>query len=720
MSEDGPVPAEFRELVESLVRSLDPRGEEEAGPGGTPREIAQSCIQTILSSGFEIRQLRSESEIVTGATVQAAIEQLKEAGRPRLRDLIAIWRQLTDATSPAPADACVEIGNRVLKAGEPLLAYDILQGGLNHWPTHARLRQLLALALARSGAPDAAAKILRQLLSETPDDEETLGLLARTCKDNWQATLDAQKKTEALRESHLLYRKGYESAVAKNSADGALYAGINAATTALLLGESAFASELAEKVADICRSKPDTDSDYWALATLGECAVIAGQLDQAAHHYSAAVALAEGNYADIASTRRNAELLLRHRGNDLTKLSEWFPIPNVGVFTGHLIDGPGKPVRFPHSQIETVQAELQRVVDENHIGFSYAAAACGSDLLFLRTVQNREAKCHIVLPLPREEFKAASVSVDAQRDWLPEFDEALELATRVTVVNDFSRDARPVHFAYANLVMTGLAMLHARTLGVDVVPITVWDGKESRGAGGTGSLVQVWKQLGWQPVIVPPMSRGEEAAAPEDSSEKDARPGSAESVATSSADEFGMQIRAMLFADVVGYSKLTEEEIPLFIRDFMGSISECVQKSGVSIETSNTWGDAIYFVFQSVQDAGLTALRICDHVNSIDWVSRGLRSPLNLRTGLHVGPVYQFIDPVTRTQNHSGAHVSRAARIEPIAPPGEVYASEAFAAVAAAENVTSFRCDYVGVTPMAKGYGDFPTYHVRRTAADAP
>jgi len=57
--------------------------------------------------------------------------------------------------------------------------------------------------------------------------------------------------------------------------------------------------------------------------------------------------------------------------------------------------------------------------------------------------------------------------------------------------------------------------------------------------------------------------------------------------------------------------------------------------------------------------------------------------------------------------------VSRAARIEPITPPGQVYASEAFAALAAACGAKNFTCDYVGQTPMAKGYGTLPTYHVR-------
>jgi len=63
---------------------------------------------------------------------------------------------------------------------------------------------------------------------------------------------------------------------------------------------------------------------------------------------------------------------------------------------------------------------------------------------------------------------------------------------------------------------------------------------------------------------------------------------------------------------------------------------------------------------------------------------------------------------------YGGTHVSHAARIEPITPPGEVYASRWFAALAAADGVTEFVCEYVGRTPLAKGYGTFPTYHVRR------
>ena len=365
-----------------------------------------------------------------------------------------------------------------------------------------------------------------------------------------------------------------------------------------------------------------------------------------------------------------------------------------------------------HERIDSIRSQIIACLEENRVGFGYSAAANGSDLLFLGAVEQRDGESHIVLPMGKELFVHVSVAGDSIHDWEKEFEQAMDRAAHVMVVNEFSRTDDPLQFEYANQVMAGLAMLHASALGATIVPIAVFDGKPARGPGGTGSLVESWRQMGWTPHIIHPPNNPEKSSVSNmklDSVSNDV----CESTSSSSC-EVRKEIRAMLFADVVGYSKITEEEIPLFVREFMSRIANCVSTSGIRLETCNTWGDAIFFVFRNVEDAGLTALQITELVSSIDWKTRGFERQLNLRTGLHVDPVYRLIDPITRTWTHTGAHVSRAARIEPIAPAGEVYVSEAFAAVAATENVSSFRCDYVGVTPMAKGYGDFPTYHVRR------
>lgn len=711
MSRSATDPVGSDELMSALAECFaKEQGAEQIAP--EHRGLASACLQTIARHGFEVRAAPSTAQrTITASTSVESSERLQSSAR--LRDVLNVWREVSRSDTAESADVYAQIGERVLTAGEPLLAYDILKSGLKHWPDHLRLRQLRALALARSGAPRPAARWLRELIAAGHEDDETLGLLARTCKDLWETETDPATRRASLSDAHRLYRQGYDYAVREKSVDGAIYNGINAATTALLLGDKDVATRLAREVAEACKTRLDLQSDYWSLATLGECAVIAGRVDEAAEYYTDAVTLAGRDYANIASTRRNAGILLRHLGQDSKLLSEWFPILKVAVFTGHLIDQPGQPLRFPHSQIEAVQSRLTEILDEHHVGFGFSAAACGGDLLFLDVLQKREAEAFIVLPLPQEQFAKSSVDVDPQHDWLPDMQRALDHAAQVTIVNDYSRSARPMHFEFANRVMTGLARLHARSLGAEVVPITVWDERTARGPGGTATLVELWRQLGWEPQIINPLQMASasvtiptEPETPPDDLDDDADP-----------DGFEMDVRAMLFADVVGYSKLAEEEIPLFVCDFMAGVGQCLRDSGCTIESSNTWGDAIYIVFRSVEDAGLTALRIAEHVSSVDWQSRGFSAPLQLRTGLHVGPVLGFRDPVTQLQNHSGAHVSRAARIEPITPPGEVYASEAFAAVAAADDVSGFRCEYVGVTPMAKSYGDFPTYHVRRVEA---
>ena len=57
---------------------------------------------------------------------------------------------------------------------------------------------------------------------------------------------------------------------------------------------------------------------------------------------------------------------------------------------------------------------------------------------------------------------------------------------------------------------------------------------------------------------------------------------------------------------------------------------------------------------------------------------------MNIRIGLHAGPAIRTMDPVIKQLNFMGSNVSRAARIEPVTPPGQVYCSEPFAALAEA------------------------------------
>ena len=186
-----------------------------------------------------------------------------------------------------------------------------------------------------------------------------------------------------------------------------------------------------------------------------------------------------------------------------------------------------------------------------------------------------------------------------------------------------------------------------------------------------------------------------------------------DSIERDETSAFRTEIVGLLFADAKGFSRLSEPEIPLFVDHFLGTVARVLSRGPAPLQV-NTWGDGLYLVFDSVAATGDFALMLSEAVRAMDWQAQGFREDLSVRIGLHAGPAYVCTDPVTGRPNYLGAHVSRAARIEPIAPPGEVYASGAFAALARADQVEGFSCAYVGQTPLAKGYGTFPTYLVRR------
>src|SRR5688572_6216052 len=154
---------------------------------------------------------------------------------------------LPDSSSipPASLDDWRKQGERLLASGAPIMAYDTLAEGLTKFPGDARLRQLLALALARSGASGTAIPILESLRTEGHADEETLGLQARVFKDLASQADSPDERRRHLESAFAYYHEAYRLT-------GGTWTGINAATTALLLGRKADAAALAQGVRDHC------------------------------------------------------------------------------------------------------------------------------------------------------------------------------------------------------------------------------------------------------------------------------------------------------------------------------------------------------------------------------------------------------------------------------------------------------------------------------------
>jgi len=635
---------------------------------------------------------------------------LRDPANQSLALLQGLWRAHDPDTWSGNSEVFITLGERILKLGEPLFAYDVVDEGIKHFPENVQLRQLLALALARSGATGSANAVLVGLYQEGHRDEETIGLLARTHKDLAGEAADASERITHLRQAYIFYAQAYDST-------GGYWSAINAATLALLLGDRERAAALAREITVHCREKLGQTGAaggdrYWLLSTLGEASLLLRNWSEAEEWYRQATAVGLGDWGSLQSTRRNARLLMQQLDVDRSRIERLFELPSVVVFAGHMVDRPDREVpRFPPQLEPAVDNAIRQRLKELSAGFGFASAACGSDILFHEAILDMKGETHVVLPYQKELFMKESVDIIRGANWIERYEHVVARAVEVQEVSRQSQTNGNVLYEFANLMLHGLASVRAEQLDTKLVPLVVWDGKSGDGAGGTASAVERWQRLGLGVEIIDlaEILRGclhvtSPSAACRDTSSRQTN---------EVASGFTPEIRALFFADVEGFSKLNDEEIPRFVDHLLGLVARLANESAYRPLMKNTWGDGLYLVFSNVRDAGQFALELCNSVRSTDWSAKGLPN-INLRIGLHAGPVYSCTDPVTRRLNYVGPHVSRAARIEPITPAGQVYASQEFAALAAAESVKELRCEYVGQTAMAEKYGTFGTYVVRR------
>ena len=609
--------------------------------------------------------------------------------------------------SPDPQVAA-SAAERLLQRGEPLLAFNAAQDALREAPGHLRLRQLQALALARSGDAARAGALLQALVDEGHGDAETLGMLARTHKDLAQRGADPANRARHLDAAVRLYERAYREALGREATGDALYTGINAAALAALAGELPRARAIAAEVRDLglaaVAGGSGALSPYWREATLGEAALILGENEAAAEHYAKAAALGEGRHGDLASTRRQARLLAACVPGADPAAASSLAIAPVLVYTGNMIDAPGRPApRFPAALEPAVREALHASIAAIRPVAAYGSAACGADLLCLELVREMGGETHVVLPFPAPEFRQASVDF-AGGDWGTRFERALAAADSVTVASDHRASGSSATFEYSNLVVTGMGILRARLLDGSLRALAAWDPGAAGAAGGAGSLVPLWEARGFA------IDRVDLAAL---RGAKPARPSPSPPAQAPAQQAVRHEMRAMLFADAVGYSQLSEDQIPGYITGFLGAVAQLNARTAHRFEHVETSGDGLYMVFRDVADAGHYALELNALVAAFDREACGLPPGFNLRIALHCGPVHCARDPITGFPIYTGPHTSRAARIEPITPPGQVYASSAFAAVAAAGGADGLQMSYVGRIPLAKGYGTLALYHVR-------
>jgi Adenylate and Guanylate cyclase catalytic domain len=593
---------------------------------------------------------------------------------------------------PITAEGLLKDVKTFFDHGEFFRAYDLATDALELFPGDVALAHRAVLSLANAGATALALEKYYEFDLDKRVETDARSLLGRLKKDQaFAATGEA--RSVKFREARALYEGAFHTATVANDPE-AYYPAINAATLALFDGDAETAGRLAGQVLELLAPRianPDqvVADSYWVLATALEAHLVRGDLDAAHGMVEQVVAAAGRDDAALATTGRQLERIVAAKKIDFSVLRAFQP-PTVVHFVGDAIA----------AQAATAAADIAALVEGMRIGAAYGSLASGADIVFAEALLGQGVAVNIVLPFAADDFIEQLVR-PAGEAWVPRFEDCLAAAKTVRFATEDAYLGDDQLLTYCGSLAMGLASLCARHLHAPLMQLAAWDGVVNDDAvAGTAADMSAWSEAGL-PVRVVPVGANADVGK--------LRPWRRPTVARGRRDT-----RAMLFGDIHGFSKLTDAQLPPFTEKIMGTLGQVVRRHQQHIAFVNTWGDGIFVVFRNAGLAAACALDMQDAMSAIDLEAAGLPETLKLRLGGHLGPVYELDDPVTDRPNYYGAHVSRAARIEPITPEGCVYVTETFAAMLALYNADQFSCDYVGNTEMAKHYGRLRMFLLRR------
>jgi class 3 adenylate cyclase len=605
----------------------------------------------------------------------------------------------------SPIDACARIRDRLAR-GAPWDACDAFRSAIATQPADPELLFCGALAHARAGATREAHALLDRAQAQAPSRPLTVeiqSLRGRLWKDRLHRHPDGPDAASIAERARHEYLAAY--GLQKDA-----YPGINAATLSMILGERAEARQLASEIADGL-AKQATTRTCWEYATAGEAELLLGQIEAARQSYSAAAAHATADKGSIATMRRQVRLLARVIPEAVEVLAV-LPATDVVAFAGHMIDAPGRvPPRFPATLEPAVRTALRAHLARLRDPVVYSSAACGGDLIFIEAALDVGAEVNIVLPFDRLDFVRTSVAV-AGEAWVKRFDAALSRAARVFLATEEGYLDDDVLFEYAALLLEGLAVLRASQLETVPSLLCLIDGESTGDVGGTRSSFERWKRQVGAPQVIDLGALRERAEVAADACANSRPIGGVDAASPDSRPH--RTLKTLLFADFAGFSRLHDAYAPLFQRRFLDVVANEIDRAPVKPLDSKTWGDGLYIVFESPGNGAEFALRLQTSMRAVDWKAAGLSETSGIRIALHAGPVFRGFDPIVKRDGFFGSNVTRTARIEPVTPPGMVYASEAFAALLTASGSRDYALEYVGQLALAKNYGESRIYRLER------
>ncbi len=395
--------------------------------------------------------------------------------------------------------------------------------------------------------------------------------------------------------------------------------------------------------------------DYWSLASRAEAHLILGDASRAASVLKEAGA---GSIppTNLASTKK--QLLRICEANAISPaLLSGLRIPTVLYYRGeNLPDMPAKAF--------DIAAHLR----QTGAGFAYGSLATTGDILLAEALLDAGIELNLVLPYRADEFARATIPPA----WAGRFDACLKRAASLSFVLDKDVLDHDCLLAMSAAQAAGMARYRADKVASTALCLALQD-------GGLEMPEMDWAGL---------VRQSREGIGP----------------------------RCLLFADVKGFSKLPERDMEAFVRHFMGGLADAIDDFSDDIDYRATAGDGVFLVFRTPLLAARCGLAMQARVGIFDRDRRGIEADLQLRIAIHYGPVHPVHDPILDRPSFAGREIIRAARMEPITPPGEIFVTEQLASALFLAGESGLRCGYVGVLPSAKGFGSFRMYSVKSLA----
>lgn len=447
-------------------------------------------------------------------------------------------------------DCYLSLARAARQRSLPFWTYEVAMEGLATVNTPSALAsdltQIAALSLAQTGAEAKAEAMLKKLLESFGNDVETLSILGRIHKDRaMKQAAGSDSRDELLQQADDYYQRASECAP---NADNPL---IHSATIALLLKQESRSEALAEKVLTLCRNSHNTEDDYRQFASMAEAELILGRYAEAADHYRAAIQRAGGNPLSHASMRRQAETILKKKGLSIDTLEGTFDSTSVAIFSGHLVDTPDRNIpRFPAASVPAVADAIRSWIHETAPISVRASAAPGADILFCEAALESGVDLYLVLPFESDEFRRYVLST-ADPEWASRLERVIAGASEITELSRGNHDETkqgPALYDFTNRVVLGMARADAEFHSAEVKTLAVWDGNPHIATGGTSDCIRLWKESGQSidGLIDPESGMQHDSSSATNWQTQLKQPNLPE------------EIRTIVFADVVGFSSLSD------------------------------------------------------------------------------------------------------------------------------------------------------------------